>query len=112
MDEIMDVQKELDEALGSLFLVRGKRDEKVFWALLSVKPSLMETFYDLHNTGKPYDMTEYGDVLHYGEGDTPTEKDWDYMKENFGAQENLEELMQKSMQDAVDFATSRVHEDS
>lgn len=47
---------------------------KPFYAFVRIKPSRYEAFRAAEQSGEPYRIQDYGEILHFGYQETPSEK--------------------------------------
>jgi len=110
-DENKEILEEINQSIAPTFLVRTKKEGKDVWVFLSVPLDKVESFRDVHQSGKPYIMTDYGDVLHFGKGKDPPQAAWDYMEETHQeVVKDLQDIVNKSVDDAIEFTIQRLKE--
>lgn len=81
----------LDDETGIIVLISGSIDDKPSWAYVSVYPSKYEEFLEKQDGDEEYDLTEYGEVLKWGEGDTPSPAEIREMVEEYGITPDFED---------------------
>jgi len=86
------IQK-LADTLGIITLVSGETASGArFWAYLSVPPSKYDEFLAVQERGD-YNLTDWGDILRYGEGESPSPDIMAEMEEDYGINHQLEGMV-------------------
>lgn len=81
----------LDDETGIIVLISGSIDGNPSWAYVSVYPSKYEEFLEKQDGDEEYDLTEYGEVLKWGEGDVPSPAEVREMVEEYGITPDFED---------------------
>ena len=88
--------KEVDKEFGFAVLVRGEMKDEPFWAYVSIFPSKYEDFIAVQESGKPYRLTDYGDIIEYEIGQTdPSVETARRIEEEYGVDHDFQDKLEK-----------------
>ena len=92
--------KKLADTLGIISLVSGQTvSGEDFWAYISVPPSKYEDFLKAQEAGD-YTLTDWGDIMRYGAGQSPSAEIKAEMEELYGINHDLENIV-RDLADAL-----------
>jgi hypothetical protein len=88
-----------DKAFRVFFLINGfDWEEKPYWAYMAVPPGNIPDLQLSLEMGKN-DLINFGDILHFGYGETPPPETKQIMEEEFGMQHDFEQQVQNIVEE-------------
>lgn len=97
-----DTIRKLADTLGIITLVSGETASgEAFWVYVSVPPSKYDEFLRVQERGD-YNLTDWGEILRYGDGQSPSPDIMAEMEEDYGIDHNLESMIKNIFQSVMD----------
>ena len=91
-----------DEEIGIAMLIKGEIDNRPFWAYVSVFPSKYDEFMQIYQSGAPYILTDYADIIRHGLDQTdPPAAIATQMETEYGLDHNFEDNLAKITQSMI-----------
>ena len=92
-------EQSVDDLMDVLSLVQGEIDGQKFWAYVLVPPLKYEEFLRVQQSGEPYSLAEYGEIIRYkvGEEAPPQEVMNEIETQYPGSDHGFEEKLQEEV---------------
>ncbi|HCR85889.1 MAG TPA: hypothetical protein DIV86_04350 [Alphaproteobacteria bacterium] len=88
-----------DEISRMILLINGESEGRPIWAYVSMSPSKAKEYLIKQYSEEEIELSDYGEILFSGEGETPPHEIKNEMLEKHKIQENLEEKLYEVMKD-------------